>query len=992
MRNFIRKLLCAAAMLIPMSVAAQFYSDGTDAARIKWSSISTDDFCVIYPRGLDSLARVYAVSLERAKGPVGAGIGYGPNEFYRKPLPVVLFTGTANANGSVTWTPRRMQLYTAPEAYAPDPIPWEMQLAVHESRHAAQMQLGREKCFGWANALFGEITPGLICSIYGGPDWLEGDAVVAETALTNSGRGRTADFLEYYRASFAEGQLRNWPQWRYGSLKRYTPDWYKIGYLTNAGIRTLYDVPDFTERCYSRVSEHHGFSFFNFKRMVSEISGMKFSDTWNAVADSLKTLWDAEAAARAPYTESIQITPEGSYHTGYSSPAVVCGKLYAVRSGLARATQLVELDEDGSVSSARHFSTTTSSVRASSDGKLYWSEYRSDPRWEMRSTSVIMCSDGDSRRTLVGGGRFYNPAPSPDGSALSVTEYPEEGGSNVVIFNADDGSEISSMRAPDGMQVIETAWTEDGTLYFSALTEDGIGLWAADGLVPILAPKPVKIKQLGSHAGNLVFVSDRGGSNEIYSLDPKTSDLRQLTSSLVGASEWCFDADSLYYTQPGVDGRMLYRTVAPEGKSICWNDIHEYPMAEELSAEDPGNRLWNNEPVTVGDPKPYSKFGHLFHVHSWVPIFLSVDDISSISVETVTDNVNLGATAFFQNPLGTADGYAGVKLLGSDFSWDPSLNLRFRYLGWYPVIEANASVYTREAMASTYTCDLAEHSVSISHAGNGVPLASLSLKTYVPVSVTQGGISRGIIPQLSLSMSTNSLGGIVMARKSGETVTTPGSFTPSHKLTASLRGYVIGSRPESCVYPKYGIGLEAGWSGRPFMMDLYCSNAYAFAYGYLPGLYPTHGIRLSAKAQFRLDDGMLCEPCLNILPRGVYSSRLLSSLSTYPTSALFTFDYALPFASIDWGGMSGVAYLRNLELNPFVDFMYCSKPGSQASLLSAGADFNIVLSNFLKVPYPTRIGVNVAYNTGSVFSNLPDGLEKGAVKHFNVGLNFSIEM
>lgn len=974
-----------------MSGAAQFYSDGTDAGRIRWSSMRTDDFCVIYPRGLDSLARVYAVSLERAKPAVAAGVGYGPNHFYRKPLPVVLYTGNATSNGSVTWTPRRMELYTGPDAYAPDPMPWELQLALHESRHAAQMQLGREKCFTWANILFGDITPGLLCSIYGGPHWLEGDAVVAETALSNSGRGRTADFLEYYRASFAAGDLRNWPQWRYSSLKRYTPDWYKIGYLTNAGIRTMYDVPDFTGRFYSRVPEHHGFSFFNFKRMVKDISGIRFLDTWDAVADSLKTVWDAEAAARAPYTEAEQITSTGSFYTGYAMPAKLGDRLYLVRSGLARPTQITELEPDGSVTAARHFSSVSSSIRTSSNGWMYWSEYRSDPRWELRSTSVIMCSDGRSRKALVRGGRFYNPAPSPDGSVLSATEYPEEGGSNLVIFDACSGEKKSSMRAPDGWQIIETAWTEDGTLYFSALNADGIGIWKASGLVPVLEPQPVKIKQLGSRADNLVFVCDKGGSNEIYSLDPVSGELLQLTSSPVGASDWCFDGDSLYYTQPGVDGRMLYRAAVPEGRQVSWTDVHEYPMAEELSDKDPGKGLWNDGPVNISDPQPYSKLGHLFRFHSWMPVFLAVDDVANMTAESLLSSVGLGATAFFQNTLGTADGYAGVNLLSTSFDWDPSLNLRFRYLGWYPVIEANASVFARNAAVADYTYTPAEHKMTVKYSDNGVPYATFSLKTYVPISVTSGGITRGVVPQLTLSMTTNSLGSINYVTENPYVIA-PGSFRPVHRVSASLRGYVLGSRPASCLYPKYGVGLEAGWNGRPFMMDLYCSDVYAFAYGYLPGLYPTHGIRLSARAQYRLDDGMLCEPCLNILPRGVNSTSLLSKLSTYPVSALFTFDYALPFAALDWGGMSGVAFIRNLELKPFADFMLCRKGDQKASLLSVGTDFNVVTSNLLKLPYPARIGVNFAYNTGSLFGELPDVGESYGLRHVHFGLNFSIEM
>ena len=65
---------------------------------------------------------------------------------------------------------------------------------------------------------------------------MEGDAVAAETALTSSGRGRSADFLEYFRVCFENGDLRDFDRWRFGSQKYYAPDYYKIGYLTVAGM------------------------------------------------------------------------------------------------------------------------------------------------------------------------------------------------------------------------------------------------------------------------------------------------------------------------------------------------------------------------------------------------------------------------------------------------------------------------------------------------------------------------------------------------------------------------------------------------------------------------------------------------------------------------------------------------------------------------------------------------------------------------------------
>ena len=81
--------------------------------------------------------------------------------------------------------------------------------------------------------------------------FIEGDAVVAETALTPSGRGRTADFLNYYRIAFDNGDFRGWSQWLYGSQRNYYPNHYAMGYMTLANIRTAYDFPTLAKDGYA---------------------------------------------------------------------------------------------------------------------------------------------------------------------------------------------------------------------------------------------------------------------------------------------------------------------------------------------------------------------------------------------------------------------------------------------------------------------------------------------------------------------------------------------------------------------------------------------------------------------------------------------------------------------------------------------------------------------------------------------------------------------
>ena len=141
------------------------------------------------------------------------------------------------ANGSVAWAPKRMDLFTIPSPYSPEPLPWSTMLSVHEGRHVTQMQFGMTKAqrpIGW---LLGEMWNIAASLVYQGMANIEGDAVIAETALTNSGRGRTADFLNYYRVAFDSGDFRKWSKWRFMSQRGYSPDHYALGYLTLGGFR-----------------------------------------------------------------------------------------------------------------------------------------------------------------------------------------------------------------------------------------------------------------------------------------------------------------------------------------------------------------------------------------------------------------------------------------------------------------------------------------------------------------------------------------------------------------------------------------------------------------------------------------------------------------------------------------------------------------------------------------------------------------------------------
>ncbi len=969
-----------------LPATAQFYSMGSEPAGVAWYHIHTADYDVIYPRGLDSLARVYADILEKVKMPVGATAGYYPNQMYKKRLPVVLHPWTANSNGVVAWTPRRMELLTTPDALAPLPQPNENHLVIHESRHVAQMQYVNERRFRPVSFLVGELAAGAASALYCGPAFFEGDAVAAETELTAAGRGRQAAFLEYFRAAFREGDTRDWWRWRYGSLKHFTPDYYKVGYITMAGMRSVYGEPDFTARYYQRLfGSKWPLPFFVMPRTVKDVSGKRFRDAFTEISDTLRSRWNRDEISRAPFMPSEALTSDRRHFTEYISPCFLDGELYCIRSGMTATPQLVRIGADGTQSAVTHFAYSTSLLKPDAGRqRIWWSEIVQDPRWELKSYSEIWYAGTDGKRhRLSRGTRWYNPVPSPDGATVSATEYPVEGGSAVVLIDPENGSVQQRLIAPDGMQIAETEWI-GSDMYACAVTAQGMGLYRWNGGVPVevLALGPVSMKGLFCHNGRLCFTSDLSGVEELYAFDPCDGSVRRLTSSVQGGSYYCFAPDgSLVFSELTAGGRNLHRTGAeqlPEPAPADFSRLHRYEFAEDLAQSASASLAASDEdratldtgrgrgPLGKGreatssseatsEAERYNRLANLFRFHSWAPIYVSYDAVANASFEDLTTTAGLGATAFFQNHLNTMTGVVAYNASPEEKGWIHRGETIFTYSGLYPVVEASLSVSSgkpRLYFLQTGFTDFSRYLSLTSEDINGIPSFNAGIKTYIPLRFSSGGWYRGVIPQLQWSLSNS--------------VFTRGSIAPMNRLSLSLRGYAIKATPQSCLYPKLGIGLEAGWSGRPWAQNILSSSAYIYGYGYLPGLMDTHGIRLSATLQTPTSDAIFNEHYAAVMPRGMAAySGLASQYSGYPLQSRFTADYVFPFAPLDWSGLGPVAYLRNLECTLHGDLSYFKDGKSHQSLGSVGADLCAVLGNLLWIPEDTRIGVSYYYNIGA---------------------------
>lgn len=863
-KTLISLILCLVADLFAY---AQFFTAGDDPGYLRWSKIETDNYRVIYPRGLDSLALSFAVQMELWRDPVSERLGFKPNEAYSRKMPVILHSGYAQSNGIVTWAPRRADLFTVPDAFAPEAIPTATYLAKHESRHIAQMQFGRSGHFKPFHYIFGEMFEGAMSALYCGPSFLEGDAVHTEALLDGGGRGHTADFLEYYRMAFDNGDFRNWYRWRYGSQKKYTPDYYRIGYLIFAGMDKCFGVPDFAEKYYDNLFRHK-FWFFpigNRGATTKNVLNMTFQNAFTRISTFYNEQWREDIVRRGPAMPERQVSITPAFHEEYTGSVFAAGALHSKHYGIMSATTL-----DG-----KAFASSTSTLKYSKAlDALVWSEIIPDLRWSLLEYSDIFYKPSGNNKhiRLTHKQRYFNPSPSEDGSRISVTEYALDGVSRLVILDAGDGSVLKTFTAPANFQIVESAWIGE-TLVVSGITERGFGLYevSSGSFSCILTPRKHKIKQLWSNNGFLYFTCDETGANELYRY--RDGEFTKMTNTRYGASDFALDDSNEW---------LYYSALSPEGRLIHKTRVEELPMEYfDFSAKaDTVTRQPSSKTISVSQPENYRKFTNLFRFHSWAPIYFNQDGAVDGTFDNLHKVANIGATAMFQNDLGTMSGMIGYSLHKGNGGY-----VNLTYSGMYPVISGQINF--------------------------GGEVFSGHVGTYIPFNLSSGGWSRGIRPRVTYSWS--------------------GSEKPN--LEIAVRAYSARPIAPSGIYPRWGIGAEVGFNSRT-------SNFYQYVYGYVPGIIPQHGLKLSASISNR-----------NIDKDHFYSC--------------FTADYAMAILSVDWAGLSPVAYLRNFEATVHLE----AERRYGLSYMGIGGSLVARLGNILWLPYDTRVGVSYLFkNTKSIWS------------------------
>lgn len=524
----------------------------------------------------------------------------------------------------------------------------------------------------------------------------------------------------------------------------------------------------------------------------------------------------------------------------------------------------------------------------------------------------------------------------------------------------------------------------------------------------------------------MTFICDRTGVSEMYALNVDSGTLLLVTETRYGITDPVFGPDSLYYSSLAKSdkpetyrqGRMIYSTAIKDlpMREVSFSDIHRYPIADALSEQEmalAGNSMKEEYPeISFTTPRRHRKLTPV--IHSWAPLYFNYDNVEETSGDEYYKTSSLGATVMFQNLVGDGYGFVGYGAHKDD-GWHHSAHFKYVYEGLIPVLEISADIGDRDAVEiQRIRQDNRPGWISVynSKSKRNDPYLEGFLRAYIPINLSSGGITRGIVPQVKYKFTNDKfddrigLREVDLGKGDGEPKDMgylgDGNYSNLGTFDISVRGYVMREKPSALTYPRLGIGAEIGFHARPGHRNAFSDMAYIYTYGYLPGILQNQSIRLTATAGTELGKGDFSYPdCpVSFIPRGFTDTNIKSIANFFsPTRYKLSFDYSIPLLNLDWSGISPLAYIKNLELVPFLDYSYQkfstfndlrSKPakGGPESLCSAGVDLVFNLGNFLWLPYDTSFGLRFAYNSWTDNMNLP----VSGLSHQYFGFIFDVAM
>jgi hypothetical protein len=882
------------AFLLSVPVAtAQYYDTGQDPASLKWMQIKTGRFTVIYPEKYGSGGLDFARSLDEAYSNLTT---LYPEKKFK--IPVVIHNFTTQSNGYVAWAPRRMEIYPTPEQNT-IPLDPNRQLAIHELAHVFQMESLNA---GFSKALtivFGEQITGVIASLL--PLWfMEGDAVFAESVLTESGRGRSPSFQKQLKAiAVGKEKMYKYDKMINESFRDYTPDHYQFGYQMVAWSMVKYDPQLWNKTL--RFTADQPFTLNPVNISLSKNAGLTKKRLYAETFDSLKTLWKKDILSSNALTYSSVNPDKRGRYINYYSP-VYAGKdsIIAIRTSLSQIASFVLVNPSSRSEKKLH---TPGQVYpwflSYAKGKIVWVENQIDPRWENRNYSVIKLMDIRNKiiRQLTFRSRYMSASVSPDGKTIAAVENTPENINNLIFLESEKGSVIQTVAAPDNVYLQRPQWSAEGgkvTVIFLTTGGEGIMSYSPETRKWDTRVETGRADLQCSILRNdsLFYTSSVSGTENIYlkTAEGKTS---ELTRSAFGAIDIGLKGNTLIFSDYSSSGNNICITKLSESGNNAIGNVQESSfLINRVTVE---SKTPENISDKVYSPQPYRKWQHLFKFHSWMPFYADIEQIKSDPTA-----IRPGVSILTQNLLSTL-----TSTIGYEYSQEKKhvLHTKVTWKGWYPVFESQLDYGNRGIISKMG--ETVENPSSIQPGMQFLNTVSLPLRFSV------GRFSQYFRPSFTSDYRNDN----IYIKKDraydfGQTILS-GRFYFSNYHKYSYRD----------IYPKFAQIIDLNYTFAPFDKTIYGTAGTFKTAFYFPGILPNNGIKVRYEKEKQT-------PVLYIYGNRVPFPRGYKNIRAKEFQ-FFSVDYVLPVAYPDFN-ISSLLYLKRIRAGLFYDIV----SGPRSSFLS----------------------------------------------------------
>lgn len=890
----------AVAVLVLMALGANAQQFGGNPPSIKWKQLNDSAARVIYPVGMDSVARRLAGIIGHIKTTTQPTIGYKQNK-----VNIVLQNQLITTNGYVGLAPFRSEFYLVPaqNSFSLGSLPVGDQLAVHEFRHVQQYNNSVVGLTAFLKAIFGEGGQALSYGI-AVPNWFaEGDAVYNETYLTNQGRGRLPYFFNGFRSLWAAGKNYSWMKLRNGSYRDYTPDWYPMGYMMIAYGRETYGN-DVWRKVNHDAAAYRSL-FYPFQSAVKRNTGKSYADFRNAALGHFKQqLLTPELQAGTQQYKSNQHFIGNQEFPVYVNDSTI---IYRKSSYKQRATFVMKTGNTEKRIRLADF--TVDGYFNYNNGQIVYASRRPDSRWTYREYNELKIVDvkTGTQRELTHKTKYFAPAFNTDNSRIVAVDVQPSGKYALHILSAADGMLIKEVPNPDGLFYTYPKFYNDKEIVTAIRKPSGnmsialvdVETGKLNELTPEgIAPKAFPVVQKDT----IYFTGTSGNDDKLFAVsvpDRKVYELQgDSLRNYIGNYQPAISTNKLAWTSFSAFGYQLHQA---DKNKLQFKPVTSAPQLPEFGInslkQEPGANLMASSTPATTSAKKYPKFTHPFNFHSLVPYFDDPDYTFSLMGENILNTLQTDLSFGYNRN----EGYKQI-------SFNTIYGAFFPYLFGRVDYTLDRRDYGFDANRNVVEVNWNETKLQT---GIQVPLLFAGGRNYTRLTLTS-----------SINYSINDVKQQAFRNALPNNTYLNNSVTFSNQI----------AKPYQLINPQLAQSITVTY--RNTVNSLGAHQFLASGAFYFPGLFSTHSLVFNVAHQRRDRAYSLFS---NQLPfsRGYTADNLYR---LYKVGVNYHFPVAYPDA-----GIGNLVYLMRLRGNLFYDYthgtdFYRSGATFKADFRSAGAE------------------------------------------------------